>query len=230
MRRPFQYFTRLLRHPFNRAAAFAKVRKFHSRRRSLEEVVDQAKDLGTSGFFRVKMWQRRSEILGLAQRVRERNPKCIVEIGTAYGGTLFIWAHCASEEVFTCDIATKPFVVPLYQSFPPSQSSCRITVLTGDSHQEEFKLRLQKALGGRPIDFLFIDGDHRLEGATRDFELYRGLVRPGGIIAFHDILEKQPFPVNQVYHLWKKIKEKYKHEELVDDPGQNGAGIGILYI
>jgi predicted O-methyltransferase YrrM len=230
MKRPFQYFTRLLRYPFNRTVAFAKVRKFHSCQRSLEELVDRAMDLGTSGFFRVKTWQRRSEILRLAQRVRERDPKIIVEIGTAYGGTLFIWAHCASEAAITCDIAIKPFVIPLYRSFPPPQSRCGIAALTGDTHQAAFKQRLQKTLGGRPIDFLFIDGDHRLAGVTRDFELYAELVRPGGIIAFHDILEKQPFPGNQVYHLWKKINMNFRHEELIDNPDQIGAGIGIIFI
>ena len=37
-------------------------------------------------------------------------------------------------------------------------------------------------------DFLFIDGDHTVEGVTKDFLLYRPLVRKGGVIAFHDIL------------------------------------------
>jgi predicted O-methyltransferase YrrM len=34
--------------------------------------------------------------------------------------------------------------------------------------------------------FIFIDGDHSYEQVVRDFQNYRGLLAPGGIIAFHD--------------------------------------------
>ena len=37
------------------------------------------------------------------------------------------------------------------------------------------------------VDFLFIDGDHSLEGVKLDDEQYGQLVRSGGIIAFHDV-------------------------------------------
>lgn len=36
------------------------------------------------------------------------------------------------------------------------------------------------------IDLLFIDGDHRYESVLRDFRLWSPLVKPGGVIAFHD--------------------------------------------
>ena len=37
-----------------------------------------------------------------------------------------------------------------------------------------------------PLDMLFIDGDHRYEGVLADWLLYKHLVSPGGIVAFHD--------------------------------------------
>lgn len=39
------------------------------------------------------------------------------------------------------------------------------------------------------IDFLFIDGDHSIEGCKSDFELYAHKVVKGGYIAFHDFYE-----------------------------------------
>lgn len=36
------------------------------------------------------------------------------------------------------------------------------------------------------IDFIFIDGDHSLEGIEKDWNLYSGRVKQGGIIALHD--------------------------------------------
>lgn len=41
-------------------------------------------------------------------------------------------------------------------------------------------------LQGRTVDFLFIDGDHSYEGLQGDWEAWRDLVAPGGIVALHD--------------------------------------------
>jgi cephalosporin hydroxylase len=38
------------------------------------------------------------------------------------------------------------------------------------------------------IDLLFLDGDHAYGSVLTDWLLYQRLVRPGGIIAFHDSL------------------------------------------
>ncbi len=48
----------------------------------------------------------------------------------------------------------------------------------------EFAERAAAAFNGEPVDFLFIDGDHLYDGVKIDFELYKKLVRPGGLIAF----------------------------------------------
>lgn len=37
-----------------------------------------------------------------------------------------------------------------------------------------------------PVDFIFIDGDHSLEGIRRDWETWSPRIRPGGIVALHD--------------------------------------------
>jgi predicted O-methyltransferase YrrM len=41
------------------------------------------------------------------------------------------------------------------------------------------------------IDFLFIDGDHSIEGCKSDFNLYAPKIVPGGFIAFHDFYEQR---------------------------------------
>ncbi len=40
--------------------------------------------------------------------------------------------------------------------------------------------------GEAPVDFIFIDGDHSYEGLKGDWEAWRALVAPGGVIALHD--------------------------------------------
>jgi predicted O-methyltransferase YrrM len=64
----------------------------------------------------------------------------------------------------------------------------RIRVIRGNSQEQKTFERVIREFGSRELDLLFIDGDHSLAGATRDFELYSKLVRPGGVIALHDIL------------------------------------------
>jgi predicted O-methyltransferase YrrM len=44
----------------------------------------------------------------------------------------------------------------------------------------------------RPIDLLFIDGDHSYEGVKRDWELFIPHVRPFGIVLFHDTMWDLP--------------------------------------
>jgi len=46
----------------------------------------------------------------------------------------------------------------------------------------------------------------------------------------HDIVEHQPLPTNQVFHLWKRLKTLASVEEFINDPKQCGFGIGLLHV
>jgi predicted O-methyltransferase YrrM len=216
--------------PINAVQAFGKLRRFHRQKKTLEETVALALSFGGHGYFKVKTMQVTSEITALARAVERLKPKIILEIGTAYGGTLLIWSQLASERVITCDIESKRIESVLYTAFPPPGSPCRVTLLSGDSHSPDFKKRVEQELAGSKADFLFIDGDHTEGGVAADYRDYREFVRPGGIIAFHDIVEKQHLTSNQVYHFWKKIKHEVRSEEFIHDRNQTGYGIGIIRV
>lgn len=222
--------SRKLRQPLNARFAFRRLNEFHSRVRSLNEVVEWAMDFGGSGYMRVKTMQVPAEIQQLARAVEALQPKIILEIGTARGGTCLIWSHLASERVITCDLNDMTRQAPLFTKFPPPGSGCRVTLLSGNSHNPEFKARVADELNGEKVDFLFIDGDHTVCGVTADYNDYKEFVRPGGLIAFHDIVERQPLPTNQVYYLWQKLKPLAEVEEFINDPQQCGFGIGIVHI
>ena len=51
----------------------------------------------------------------------------------------------------------------------------------------------------RPIDFLFIDGDHTYEGVRHDWELFIPHVKPFGIVAFHDTMWELPPYCDRAY-------------------------------
>jgi predicted O-methyltransferase YrrM len=44
----------------------------------------------------------------------------------------------------------------------------------------------------RPIDLIFIDGDHSYEGVKRDWDLFVPHVKPFGIVVFHDTIWDLP--------------------------------------
>lgn len=82
----------------------------------------------------------------------------------------------------------------------------------------------------RPVDFLFIDGDHTYDGVRADFEMYSPFVSDGGIVAFHDIADHPPDAGCEVSRYWKEIKQQYRHKEIIEDPRQGWAGLGVLYV
>ncbi len=230
MNKPLKSLSRTLRIPLNRYVAFKRLKRYHARPRTLEETIDWAMHFGGGGYFTVKTLQITSEITALARAVAQLKPKVILEIGTARGGTLLIWSQLASEKVISCDLRDLRVQAPLFRAFPPPGSSCRVALLSGNSHDAVFKQRVARELDGEQADFLFIDGDHSETGVADDYRDYREFVRPGGIVAFHDIVERQPLPGNQVYPFWKKVKHGQVTEEFVNDPKQCGFGIGIIRV
>jgi cephalosporin hydroxylase len=222
--------SRTLRIPFSRFLAFRRRKQYHAAPRSLDATVDWAMNFGRYGYFTIHTLQKRSEILALANAVAALKPKIVLEIGTARGGTLLIWSSLASEKVISCDLVHREPQKPLFEALPPPGSTCRVQLLTGNSHDAAFKQRVAQALAGQKADFLFIDGDHTESGVAADYHDYKEFVRPGGIIAFHDIIENQPLPDNQVFHFWKQVKQGQTVEEFVNDPQQCGFGIGIIRV
>jgi cephalosporin hydroxylase len=225
-----KHLSRVLRQPFNARYAFKRLAEYHSKPRSLDEIVDWAMNFGGGGYMRIKTLQIPAEITRLALAVQAIKPRIILEIGAASGGTALIWSTLASDRVITCDLQDMSHQAPLFTKLPPPGSDCTVTLLSGNSHDPDFRARVSRELEGQPVDFLFIDGDHTEAGVTADYNDYKHFVRPGGLIAFHDIVERQPLATNQVYHLWKRLKPLAQVEEFVNDPDQRGFGIGLLHV
>lgn len=66
------------------------------------------------------------------------------------------------------------------------------------------------------IDYLHIDAGHSFEDVKRDFELYKNLLSPNGIISIHDTdtsFEKE-------YIITKDISDQNHHDEFVNGPAE----------
>lgn len=181
--------------------------------------------------------QVKSEISNLLQLVKKTDAKIIMEIGTAFGGTLFLLTKAASSNCIfiSLDLPGGKFgggypwwKIPLYKAF--GKGDQKIHLIRKDSHQLETVKEIEKILNGKKIDFLFIDGDHTYEGVKRDFELYFGLVKTGGFIGLHDIVrvDTNLHPGCNVDRFWNELKNKYNHQEFVENYEQGWAGIGVI--
>lgn len=173
------------------------------------ELVDQA--------FAHGMIQVREEIVALVDLLRTRPVKNVMEIGSESGGTFYLWCRLAtlgglkiSVDLPWGDSGSGQYRNPeklaartaLFQSWAP-----RVKVVTGDSHERKTQLDVADLLDGDLLDFLFIDGDHSYDGVKADWETYREFVRPGGLVAFHDINQGEYMDIRgcQVGRLWAEL-------------------------
>jgi predicted O-methyltransferase YrrM len=180
--------------------------------------------------------QRTWELQSLVADARRLRPAVVVEIGTDRGGTLACWAvvsapdaHLVSIDLPLPSAGLGTTDADLARVRSLLRDGRRLTALRADSHLESTRQRLEAALGGRAVDLLWIDGDHSDAGVRQDFDLYAPLVRPGGLIAFHDIQESALAPGHQVHRFWQELKARYPTREYIDQdwPG-GGMGIGVL--
>jgi cephalosporin hydroxylase len=133
-------------------------------------------------------WQIMEEIKNLLLILDKVKPKVILEIGTARGGTLFLFSNIAHEEATLISVDLSQTIEKRILFRYIKKEKQKIYLIQGDSHSIETLRKIEGILKGRKVDFLFIDGDHSYEGVKKDFEMYSPLVRKGGIIAFHDII------------------------------------------
>jgi predicted O-methyltransferase YrrM len=173
--------------------------------------------------------QKLAEFAGLIRLLSERELDVVVEIGTAHGGTYWTWCRLATPtaHLVSVDLPGNDEWTARVRSYPrPTQTQ---TVIRADSHDPQTVRSLDKLKAS--VDLLFIDGDHSYDGVRADFENYARLVRPGGLIAFHDV-DSTNHPASQVDRLWTQLREVYDVRELIDvanDEQSGRYGIGVLF-
>src|SRR3954452_13725154 len=118
--------------------------------------------------YRIGMVQKEGEVSQLVNRVAEQKPVTVVEIGTHNGGTLYCWCKAADPTalVVSIDLPGGRYgggydaqrAEYMRKAFP--QEGQTLHTIRADSHAPSTREQLEQLLDGRPIDFLFIDGDH----------------------------------------------------------------------
>lgn len=233
-----EIFVRSLRPTLSPIAA-RQLQRRADRAQGIDEILDLAFEFKPCGIS-IRPCQSRWEIRHLLEEVADLRPRAMLEIGTATGGSLLAFSRTCADDahIISIDLPRGAFgggyplwKVPLYKAF--AGTGQRLDLIRGDSHSPDTFAAVQDRLGGRPVDFLFIDGDHTYEGVEADFAQYAPLVRPGGLVAFHDI--NPPYPDSwavddpgDVPRFWADLKVRRPGREFIDPQSDGCYGIGVV--
>lgn len=139
----------------------------------------------------VPAYQNLAEFGALWETVAKGQHTRVVEIGSLFGGTLWYWARLPKiATLVSVDLPSTWHGVAdgvrearkSWRDWMPAD--VEFVDVDLDSGKP-FTTQLVQEITG-PIDFLFIDGDHTYDGVRTDWLLWSPLVRPGGLVAFHD--------------------------------------------
>ena len=128
----------------------------------------------------------------------------VLEIGSFKGKSTTVLAKSVSVNGGNLVVAVDPLNLP--SSTDPSIESgeslpdmfWNTLEANGVRHLVEFHQLRSEELAltwDRSLRLLWIDGDHTYEGATADFDNFAHHLRPGSIVAFHDVLHPVEGPI-----------------------------------
>jgi predicted O-methyltransferase YrrM len=133
------------------------------------------------------------EIHGLVRALRSVTPPalCVVEIGSYCGGSTVVIARTAARRAPGARVfAIEPFSAEgaRYQRNYESLFDANVADWSVGTTIEKVRTTSDAAAPGwkRPIDFLYVDGDHSYDAVVRDVRNFVPFVREGGVFAFHD--------------------------------------------
>jgi predicted O-methyltransferase YrrM len=183
--------------------------------------------------------QKIAELAPLITLLQRRKLNTIVEIGTAKGGTFWLWCQLAqlNATIVSIDLPDGEFGggyssedIEKFKTYGQEKQSLHF--FRANSHHKNTVKMLRKVLMAKAIDLLFIDGDHRYTGVKQDFQFYSPLVKNRGLIAFHDILPHSQVKQCQVDRFWYEIKANYQNWEFTEPQDDRGwgqwGGIGVV--
>lgn len=177
--------------------------------------------------------QRADEVLWFIELLKWRNVRSYLEIG-ARDGDMFhavMSSLPAGSKSVANDMPDGVWGRPdSRQNLERAVNDLKIkgqdaTIVWGDSRSAGVR---QAIMASGPYDAVFIDGDHRLEGVTADWQNYGPM---GRLVAFHDIDgDGEGLRTGErveVPQLWRELKAGHEVAEFIGE--QRGMGIGVVF-
>lgn len=190
---------------------------------ALDSWLAQASDIG--------MLQVPDEIREFCAFLRDQDLNHVMEIGSHRGGTFFLLCRLARGKKIALDLPGGSFggldrANAEARNLAMEKWAPQVLPLSGDSLDLKTRDQVAHALGADRLDLLFIDGNHTYEGVKADYELYKPFVRPGGYIAFHDIVDSAQH--RSVGCFVAKLWNELSGDKIEFNAGHEWAGIGVI--
>lgn len=126
----------------------------------------------------------------------------VVELGTHRGTSVACWRKLFDPAVLIgVEMSNDP-------DTRAALDALDVRMVFGDANSGGVYDDVVALLGGRSIDFLYIDADHSYEGFKRSYEMYFPLVRKGGICLFDDAVATDN-PVIGMHLLVPELQQKH---------------------
>lgn len=168
--------------------------------------------------------QTHLELNELLLELEKFDIKRVLEIGVHRGGSIRVWKQVFNPELL---VGVDGQIIPEFAIIDD------VHKIEGYSQTDTVFQEVVKLLGDNLFDFIFIDGSHLYSDVKQDFELYRPLVRRGGVIAFHDVVLTGN-DTCEVYKFWNELVSsgKYKTKTIshLESFGPAATGCGVLYL
>ena len=162
----------------------------------------------------------RSYVLLIYELVLESKPDYVLEIGTGQCQSARTILGALSDnkkgKLVSIDLRDKRYKIP-------DDLKSYFHQIIGNSHTEDIFNKVKEQFN-KPIDILFIDGDHKYCGVKKDFEMYVPLVKKGGLILMHDTCNNR----EGVKDFWKEIKYPKVNLEYGTAAYDIVPGLGII--
>lgn len=157
-------------------------------------------------------------------------PHRVVELGTHFGFSFFVFAEAARRLGLDTDIvALDTWAGDDHAGFYGEDVFDTVRSIAGSQYADIARLLRGTFAESRPliadgsVDILHIDGRHGYDDVKEDYEQWRATVRDGGVVLFHDIAERdRGFGV---WRLWEEISTTGPSFQFT-----HGHGLGVLQV
>ena len=175
--------------------------------------------------------QDKAELYDLAKLVKDLRPERVLEIGVCEEGWLWCMEpfFAPGATIIGIDSLENPVIRidNLHGVMARLAKTHPATLIEDISQSDESLAKVKDILDGKPLDLLHIDGGHEEERARSDWERYAPLVRPGGIVAIHDV-RGVGYMEQEVDKLWAEIEAVENLTTFVLSHRANQMGIGVV--
>lgn len=159
-----------------------------------------------------------------------------LEIGSYLGGSLSLFGRAMehSATLIAIDVplpATNGGEKLLKVADNLSADGYDTHVLLGSSFAKNTRDRVRGILDGRLVDVILFDGLHTADAIAKDTKNFLPMVRPGGLVIFHDVgpcewqKGTQKF-IDALFPAWKALASRNARKMIV----QERAGYGLVWL